>query len=89
MRQLEDAIMKTMMSLLGVVLVVLSFPIGVLTPFIPVGLPIAILGLVLIGRNSRVGKGMILSTARRHPRARSLYLKRLRPVLGLREARQG
>jgi type IV secretory pathway TrbD component len=41
----------------------------------------AIVGLVLIGRNSRLGKGMILTTARRHPRMRQLYLRRLRPVL--------
>ncbi len=73
--------MKAVLSIIGIVLLILSFPIGVLTPFIPVGLPMAILGLVLIGRNSRYGKGMILSTARRHPRVRQLYLKRLRPVL--------
>jgi hypothetical protein len=73
--------MKAILSLVGIVLLVFSFPVGVLTPFIPVGLPMAIIGLVLIGRNSRFGKGMILSTARRHPRVRQLYLKRLRPVL--------
>lgn len=73
--------MKAILSIVGVVLLVLAFPIGFLTPFIPVGLPMAIVGLVLIGRNSRFGKGMILTTARRHPRVRQLYLKRLRPVL--------
>jgi hypothetical protein len=73
--------MKALLSLVGIILLVLSFPIGALTPFIPVGLPMAIVGLVLIGRNSRLGKGMILTTARRHPRVRQLYLRRLRPVL--------
>ena len=43
--------MKALLSLVGIILLVLSFPIGVLTPFIPVGLPMAIVGLVLIGRN--------------------------------------
>jgi type IV secretory pathway TrbD component len=73
--------MKALLSLVGIILLVLSFPIGALTPFIPVGLPMAIVGLVLIGRNSRLGKGMILTTARRNPRMRQLYLRRLRPVL--------
>lgn len=73
--------MKALMSLVGLVLLVLSVPIGMLTPFIPVGLPMAILGLVLVGRNSRFGKGVIVTTARRYPRARQIYLKRLRSVL--------
>lgn len=72
--------MKLVLSLVGIVLLVLALPIGALTPFIPVGLPMAIVGLVLIGRNSRLGKGMILTTARRHPRMRQIYLRRLRPV---------
>jgi len=74
--------MHIVLSLLGLILLVLSVPVGVLTPFIPVGLPMAIAGLILIGRNSRVGKGLIATTARRYPRARQLYLKRLRPILG-------
>ncbi len=74
--------MKILMSLVGLILVILAVPIGALTPFIPVGLPMAILGMVLIGRNSRLGKGMIATTARRYPRTRQLYVKHLRPVLG-------
>lgn len=73
--------MSVIMTALGTILLVLSFPIGALTPFIPVGLPMAVVGLVLIGRNSRFGKGMIIRTARRHRRTRQLYLTRLRPVL--------
>ena len=73
--------MKLILSLIGLVLVVLSIPIGMLTPFIPIGLPMAIVGLVMIGRNSRYGKGAIMKTARKYPRARQIYLKRLRPVL--------
>lgn len=71
---------------MGTVLLVLSVPIGALTPFIPVGLPMAVVGLVLIGRNSRLGKGLILNAARRHRRTRQLYLTRLRPVLVRRAA---
>lgn len=80
--------MKALLSVIGVVLVILAFPIGALTPFIPVGLPMAIVGLVLIGRNSRHGKSMIIRTARRYPRLRPLYLSRLRPVLKTRSTLQ-
>ncbi len=73
--------MKAALSLLGLILVILAIPVGILTPFIPVGLPLAIAGLILIGRNSRLGKGVMVTTARRYPRARQIYLKRLRTVL--------
>ncbi|MEM7774113.1 MAG: hypothetical protein AAF732_00780 [Pseudomonadota bacterium] len=73
--------MNVVLSLIGFVLVVLSIPIGALTPFIPIGLPMALIGLVLIGRNSRFGKSLIVTSARRYPRTRQLYLRRLRPVL--------
>lgn len=78
--------MKLASSLLGVLLLILSFPIGILTPFIPVGLPIAVVGLVLIGRNSRTGRNMLVRTARRRPMLRQLYLTRLRPLLTRRTA---
>lgn len=73
--------MRFLMTVLGTVLLILSIPIGALTPFIPIGLPMAIVGLLLVGRNSRLGKGLIVRTARRHPRTRQLYLARLRPAL--------
>lgn len=73
--------MKLALSLLGLLLLILSVPIGVLTPFLPVGLPLAVVGLVLVGRNSRLGRGVLLRTARRRPTMRQLYLARLRPML--------
>lgn len=73
--------MKLAYTVLGLLLLILSVPIGILTPFIPVGLPIAIVGLVLIGRNSRFGRGILIRTARRGPKMRQLYLATLRPLL--------
>lgn len=74
--------MKAVLTIVGAILLVLSAPIGALTPFIPIGLPMAIAGLVLIGRNTRLGKGWIVRTARRNRHSRKLYLSRLRPILG-------
>lgn len=73
--------MKLAYTVFGLLLLILSVPIGILTPFIPVGLPIAIVGLVLIGRNSRFGRGILIRTARRRPMMRRLYHATLRPLL--------
>ena len=77
--------MSILLTILGVALVVIAGPIGILTPFIPVGLPIAIVGLILIGRNSRLGKWAIVRVSQWHPRVRNLYVKRLRPLLATRK----
>ena len=37
----------------GVLLMVLSVPIGILTPFIPIGLPMGLLGLILVAAASK------------------------------------
>ena len=74
--------MKIILSALGVVIVILSIPIGALTPFLPVGLPLTILGIVLIGRNSRWGKRLVVSAARWNPRTRKLYRLAFRRMPG-------
>ncbi|MEO1029305.1 MAG: hypothetical protein AAFX02_09650, partial [Pseudomonadota bacterium] len=40
------------LAIIGLVLVIISVPIAMATPFIPIGLPIGIVGVVLLGRNS-------------------------------------
>ena len=47
------------LAVIGLVLVILSIPIGFLTPFIPVGLPIGIFGSALLARNSVWGQRFI------------------------------
>jgi hypothetical protein len=47
---------------------VVAIPIAFVTPIIPVGLPIAILGVVLLGRNAMWGRRWMESVLARHPR---------------------
>jgi len=56
------------LALLGLFLVILSIPIGFITPFIPIGFPIGILGSALLARNSVWGQRLIRYLMRRYPR---------------------
>lgn len=71
------------LAILGLVLVVLSIPLGVLTPFIPIGFPMGFFGTALLARNSVWGQQLIRYVLRRNPKLEAilpLWLKRL--VLG-------
>ena len=56
-------------ALLGLFLIIVGVPIAFLTPFpfIPIGLPIVILGVVLLGRNSIWGRNWMEGIMARHP----------------------
>ena len=62
-------LLRQAFALLGLVLIMIGVPIAVMTPFpfIPIGLPIVILGVVLLGRNSLWGRSWMESVLRRHP----------------------
>ena len=55
-------------ALLGLVLIGISIPIAFVTPLLPIGLPIAILGVALLGRNSLWGRRWMEGVLERHPR---------------------
>ena len=55
-------------ALLGLLLIIIAIPIAFVTPFLPIGLPIAIIGVVLLGRNSLWGKNWMEGVMRRHPK---------------------
>ncbi|MBR9835123.1 MAG: hypothetical protein GYB42_08010 [Alphaproteobacteria bacterium] len=55
-------------------MIILAIPIGLLTPFLPIGLPIAIVGTVLLGRNSIWGRRWMEGVMRRFP-----HVERLAP----------
>ncbi len=55
-------------ALFGLFLIVIAIPIGFLTPFLPIGLPIAIVGVVLLGRNALWGRRWMERVLARHPR---------------------
>ncbi len=43
---------RQLLALIGLFMIALSIPIGIMTPLVPVGLPFGILGVILLGRNS-------------------------------------
>ncbi len=55
-------------ALLGLVLIGISIPIAFVTPFLPIGLPIGIVGVILLGRNSLWGRRWMEGILDRHPR---------------------
>jgi hypothetical protein len=51
----------------GLLLMALSVPIGILTPFIPIGLPMGLLGLILVAAASKTAHRFITNQLRRVP----------------------
>ncbi|WP_199285686.1 hypothetical protein [Hirschia maritima] len=64
------ALFRPILAILGVFFIVIGVPIAFLTPipFVPIGLPIVILGVVLLARNSLVGRRWMKATIAKHPR---------------------
>ena len=50
------------------VVIILAVPVAFATPFIPVGLPMGIVGVVLLGRNAVWGRRWMEGVLARHPR---------------------
>lgn len=65
-------LVRQMFALLGLLMIAISIPIALVTPIIPVGLPIAIVGVVLLGRNSLWGRRWMEGVMQRHPRVERL-----------------
>jgi len=57
---------RQLLALIGLLMIALSIPIGIVTPLIPIGLPFGILGVVLLGRNSVWGHRWMESVLKRH-----------------------
>lgn len=66
-------VMRQMFALLGMVLIIIGVPIAIMTPFpfVPIGLPIVIIGVVLLGRNSVWGRNWMERVLQRHPSVES------------------
>jgi hypothetical protein len=58
---------RQVLALIGLLMIALSIPIGIVTPLIPIGLPFGILGVILLGRNSVWGHRWMESVLLRHP----------------------
>ncbi|MEM9669804.1 MAG: hypothetical protein AAF950_12840 [Pseudomonadota bacterium] len=59
---------RQVLALIGLFLVVISVPLGFLTPFLPIGLPIGILGAALLARNSVWGQQLIRHLLNKYPK---------------------
>ncbi len=68
LRQGVNVAVRQVLALTGLVLIMLAVPVAFATPFIPVGLPMAIVGVVLLGRNAVWGRRWMESVLTRHPR---------------------
>ena len=66
----------------GLVLMVISVPIGMLTPLLPIGFPIGLFGLVLVAAASKTLHRLITDQLRRVP----WLWKRIRFAFGEKEA---
>lgn len=60
--------LRQFLAMLGLVLIVVAIPIAFVTPILPIGLPIAIVGVVLLGRNAIWGKRWMENMLARNPR---------------------
>ncbi|MEO0981884.1 MAG: hypothetical protein AAFX03_04450 [Pseudomonadota bacterium] len=69
-----ELIVRQTFAIIGLSLIAISIPLGLITPFIPLGLPLGILGVVLLGRSTVWGQRWMESILRRHPK-----LERLAP----------
>ena len=58
---------RQMLAVVGLVHIAVAIPVGMATPFIPIGLPIAIIGVILLGRNSEWGRRWMEGIMERHP----------------------
>lgn len=68
LRQGVNVAVRQVLALTGLGLIVLAVPVGFATPFIPVGLPMGIVGVVLLGRNAVWGRRWMENMLVRYPR---------------------
>ena len=67
MGQHMRTVIRWLAAVIGFVLILIAIPIGVLTPLLPIGLPIAVAGVILLGRNSHWGRDWMERVLVRHP----------------------
>jgi drug/metabolite transporter (DMT)-like permease len=68
LRQGVNVAVRQVLAFSGLGLIALSVPVGFATPFLPVGLPMAVVGAVLLGRNAVWGRRWMESVLTRYPR---------------------
>lgn len=63
------SIIRQTLAILGLFFIIIGVPLAMLTPFpfVPIGLPVVILGVALLGRNSIWGRRWMEGVMERHP----------------------
>jgi len=67
-RQAINTAMRQFFAALGFFLIIIAIPIAFASPLIPIGLPIGIVGVILLGRNSVWGRNWMEGVLEKHPR---------------------
>lgn len=67
-RRYVRGLFRQMLAVVGLMHIAIAIPVGMATPFLPIGLPIAIIGVILLGRNSVWGRQWMERIMTRHPR---------------------
>ena len=67
-------VLRQVLAGLGLVLIIVAIPLAWATPFLPIGLPLGILGVILLGTNSIWGRNWMESVLHKHP-----WIERMAP----------
>lgn len=67
-QQSISAIVRSALAILGALLIPIGVVIAFLTPILPIGLPIVIVGVVLLARNAVWGRRFVQGTLRKYPK---------------------
>jgi len=67
-RQALNTAVRQFFATLGFFLIIIAIPIAFASPLIPIGLPIGIVGVILLGRNSIWGRNWMEGVLEKHPR---------------------
>ena len=58
---------RQVLAVVGLMHIAVAIPVAMATPLLPIGVPIAIFGVILLGRNSIWGRRWMESVMDRHP----------------------
>lgn len=74
LRHMVRSIVRGVLAGVGGVFIMIGVPVAIMTPFpfVPIGLPIIITGVVLLGRNSTAGRKWMESVMERWPKVERL-----------------
>ena len=67
-------IFRPVLAGLGLFLIIIAIPLAWATPFLPFGLPLGILGVILLGTNSVWGRNWMEGVLHKHP-----WIERMAP----------